>query len=86
MCAECSTQYEGVNYSRAGLEQMLDRLRAERAAAAAAGPLARLGRLAWPLLAMACPLCVLFIAWLFGGVGRGLVAVLRSAREASGLE
>ncbi|MFA9479894.1 hypothetical protein ACERK3_16545 [Phycisphaerales bacterium AB-hyl4] len=32
ICAECSTRYEGVNYSREGLEQ----LKARRAAASAA--------------------------------------------------
>ena len=30
MCAECSTRYDGVNYSKAGLAQMLERTRAGR--------------------------------------------------------
>lgn len=51
ICAECSTRYEGVNYSKEGLEIMLARrAQARRSAGWAARITGVLAVLAWPPL------------------------------------
>jgi hypothetical protein len=71
ICAECSTRYEGVNYSKEGL-RILQEKRAS--AAARAGSLPRLEDAA---LILSSPLLLYLLYWFYLVSARSLVDLLR---------
>jgi len=71
ICAECSTRYEGVNYSREGLRL----LQQERAASAVQA--ASLPRLEEMALYLSSPLLLYLLYWFYLACARILVDALR---------
>ena len=74
ICAECSTQYQGVNYSKQGLAQFL------------AGQKVKVGvkrgsPVLWTLLLLASPL-MLYVTWLgFGLASQFSVDIIQASLE-----
>ena len=78
MCNECSTRYDGVNYSKAGLAQMLERLRATERRSAG-------GRGRWITLLslLALPVSLAVAGLMFQWTGLLLIDAIAAARQAA---
>lgn len=71
ICAECSTQYKGVNYSKEGLEILLEQERSQEE------KVGWLTRVAIVLLVAGAPLGLAVVYWTVKWTGQGIIDVFQ---------